>query len=610
MISFRKDGDRVHITFTGECFFDILDACKHAYLVYEKESKTWSGSFRQIYNLIPELQEIEPISISDEILQAIQPKISVKFVRRKLIPNLIKLPPLAPYQLEDAQKMLYAEAIINGSDTGLGKTFETITALNHIFESKEIDKLLIVTFAQACYNWKRELLMFSTFVTEEEIVLPNLENRNPFSKEPKVIICSYGMFVLIEKYFHGQNSNTKLTKHTRKSSIPFDCWGANRGIVLDEAHAIKNRSALRTKSVFRHREFFKIKYLLSATPYPNGVEELYTLLNYLDEGIIYAEYPQFVRRIAEVGTKFDPNGIKTTREGKKIYKPIELELFLDSIKPFIFRRFGEKKITQHIKKIYVEMNEQQKDIYQSIISEKLEAIQKEQGFISTKDVVNSFPYLTLACSDPSVLSGKLISKTKFLLSQTLESKLKRWSFKQNSKLEACDDIITENIGENKIIIWSTHPATINLLGQHYEKYSPITIHGSSHNETKESKEDFRERLLNEFKIDKKKNLIIMNPSIMGTALNIAEARISIFFDRNYDIKEYLQALGRNSRITSEQDVTTYILINDNTLENRLDSILEGKNDINIHLLNYDSLPKEKWKKIFEGSTSDEAISNS
>lgn len=586
-------------------FEEILELCHIHNLSFDKETKAYSGSYMQSYGFINDLRSSKfDVEISDIYFEKLKPSLKLKFKRRSFDQNLFKSTPLGDYQIEDTKKMIYAQGIINGSDVGLGKTIETITALNHLFKDNEIDKVLIVTFAQATYNWKRELLKFSTFCKSEDIVIPNLKNRNPFDSNAKVIVCSYNMFVLMDKYFYGLSHKNKLTKKTRTNSIPFENWGKSIGIVLDEAHSIKSESALRTKCIMRYKDYFTYKYLLSATPYPNGPEELYCLLNFLDENIIYSTYNRFIRKIACVGTKFNKNAIQIDfKTRKKRYKIEPLNEFLKTIDPYIFRRFGEKKTNQYIKNIYVEMNSKQRLIYETIISDRLERIKEENGFVKVYDVVNNFPYLTLACSDPSILKNKLTSKDPNIFSDKyrdkIETMLNEWKFEFNSKLDVCNDIINENSKE-KIIIWSTHPNTIELLSNYYGDKKVLSIHGNSHVKSGLEKEEYRENLLQKFKKSKDCNLIVMNPSVMGTALNIEESTISIFFDRNYDIKEYLQALGRNYRGISKRDVMVYVLMNDKTLENIQDSILNNKDNINKYLLKYDSLPLDEWRKIFNG----------
>jgi SNF2 family DNA or RNA helicase len=590
MIQVKLISNEIRLYFSGSNFLDILDIVKEHYLKYNKEGKYYTGSNCQFYNCLNELKKIEEFEINEEIEKILKPKINVKFKRHEFKKELLKSTPLGEYQIQDIKRMLNCNGILNGSECGLGKTIETITVINHLFDSKEIDKILIVTFAQTLYNWKRELLLFSDFFKEEDIIIANKDLRNPFDYDCKIIICSYNTLTLIAKYY----SDKKITKKSRNINIPIDKWGNNRCIILDEAHSIKEDS-LRSKLCMLIKDYFSFKYLLTGTPYPNNISELYNLLKFIDENIIYNDRKHFNYSLAK---KINHFGVVTKYNEEKVKE------FLIKTDSFIFRRFKKDVLPnlpkQNIKKIFVEMNKKQRNIYQLIISNKLQSLKVQKGEIFVKDVMSSFPYLILSCSDPSILKGKLIDNENSFFNDEIEKYLEEWKFEYNSKLEICNEILNNHENE-KIIIWSTHPVTINSLKDYYSKYNPIAIHGKSHESSKLDKEIYRDNLLNEFKTDKNKNLAILNPNIMGTGINIKECTVAIVFDRSFDIKEFLQLLGRNHRGNSENEVTNYILINDNTLENRQDAILDGKEYLNNNLLKYNTLSKEEWVKIFNGN---------
>lgn len=589
MIKIEKIDSKFFLSFKGNNFLDILEIVKGEGLRYDEKLGKWLGNKKIFYNVINQLKEIEYVEVSNEILEEIKPKPRIEFERRECKKELMLSEPLGKYQLEDIETMLSTNGIINGIDVGLGKTIETITVLNHLYNNKEIDKIFIVTFAQAVYNWKKEFLKFSSFFKDEDIIIANKELRNPFIDNPKIIICSYNTLVLIQKFF-----KKDFTKLSRKSNLPLNTWGNKRAIILDESHAIKSNS-LRTKACLTIKDYFEFRYLLSATPYPNNAAELYFQLEMIDENIIYKNHEPFLRSIANIGNQYGDYAIN-------YFYPDKVKEFVEKISPYIFRRYKKDCLPnlpeQYIKKIYVELNEKQRKIYQMIIMKTLQSLKEKKGILLVKDVLNKFPYLILTLSDPSIVKGRLIEDKNILFNtDEIDKLLDNWNFEDNSKLEACSDIIENHEGE-KIIIWSSHPVTIEKLAKYYENRLPFIIHGNS--QGKEDKEAHRDRILEEFKASKDRNLIIMNPGIMGTAINIKESTVSIFFDRTYDIKEWLQALGRNHRGNSTKEVFVYVLINDNTLENRQDAILEGKDMLDKNLLKYDSLPKEEWLKIFGG----------
>ena len=601
MIEIKLIDDEIKLKFGGESFSEILAECKKVHLQFNPKDKSWNGENSQIYNIIPQLQLIEEFQVSNQIMEMIKPKLNVKFVRRQFKRELLKAEPLGEYQIEGIKKFIHTNAIINGDDPGLGKTFMMISALSHLYELKEIEKILIITVPEVTYNWKREFLMFSNF-REEDILIANKYLRNPFDyKDKKIIICSYSSFLLIENhYFKLKNKGQKVTKRTRKQGIDFSLWSNNIACVCDEGHKLKGLTGVQSKTILKYRDSFSFKYILSGTPFPNNISEIYNLLRFLDDSIIYSDYNTFLRSIANVGNRFSPMAINYFYENK-------VKLLMEKISPYIFRRFKYDVLpdlpSQTIKRIYVEMNQKQKIIYQRVISEKLQALKEDKGEILVTDVMNSFPYLTLACSEPSILSGKIVSDSSeysLTLTNEIQKLLNEWKFIDNSKLEILKDVLAEHKDE-KIIIWSTHPITCNLLGEYFKDRSPIVIHGKSHEKVNEDKNIYRDRLLESFKASNDCNLAILNPSVMGTGVNIKEATVSICWDRSYNFGEWTQLLGRNLRANSTESVIVYLLLLDQTLESgRQDRRLSKKEELNNNATKFDTLSQEEWKSIFEG----------
>jgi SNF2 family DNA or RNA helicase len=249
-----------------------------------------------------------------------------------------------------------------------------------------------------------------------------------------------------------------------------------------------------------------------------------------------------------------------------------------------------------IKKIYVEPSKDFLEIYQAVITRELVRIKEEKGSITFKEVKNKFPYLTLACSDPSILKEKFDASWSF----DLTTRINNWKINKNPKLTIVNDLLAEHKGE-KIIIWSTHPVTLDLLGEYYKKYVPIVIHGQTDTGDLSSAE-YRDNELTRFRTSKDCNLAIISPLCLGVGVNIPESSIAIHFDRNWSAVVYLQSIGRNHRATSTKDVTQYVLLMDETLELIQDNALDGKVNLNNNLMKKDILSNEEWNKIFSGKS--------
>ena len=87
--------------------------------------------------------------------------------------------------------------------------------------------------------------------------------------DTKIIICTYRTFLMLSDDYYGYANPKKkgMVKKYKKTTIPFNTWGTNRCIILDESHKAKNPKAristIRTSSPVRiepYRVFLSTEY--------------------------------------------------------------------------------------------------------------------------------------------------------------------------------------------------------------------------------------------------------------------------------------------------------------------------------------------------------------
>lgn len=171
----------------------------------------------------------------------------------------IKIPVPFEFKLLDFQKagVEYFQEnrkILLADEMGLGKTIEIIATLNYLYELKEdVLPVLIVCPATLKYNWKKELNRWLVIDTKVKVLSPK-------DLEPVMGINIINYAIL---------ARAKL--HEKK-------WGV---VIGDEGHFIKNQQSKRS-SAFR-KLAADTKVLATGTPMPNRADELFPLLNWLDE---------------------------------------------------------------------------------------------------------------------------------------------------------------------------------------------------------------------------------------------------------------------------------------------------------------------------------------
>lgn len=170
---------------------------------------------------------------------------------------------LRPYQLEGYRWLSRLAACGFGAcladDMGLGKTLQTITLL---LERAKDGPSLVVAPASVCGNWRTEIRRFAP--TLEPVVAMEGDEAALASVGPHtVVIASYGYLLFHEQIFADRDWN---------------------GLVLDEAQAIKNADAKRTKLVKSFKALFRVA--ATGTPVENRAEELWSIFDFLNPGLL------------------------------------------------------------------------------------------------------------------------------------------------------------------------------------------------------------------------------------------------------------------------------------------------------------------------------------
>ena len=614
-------------------FNRYVEACRKYHLSFDNIKKGYTNSNPKILlEVVDELGDEFDVFVKESIRKEIDeynPYIpSFKPRRLKIEKSFFeKFPPKGDYQIEDATRMACYGRFGNFNKQGTGKTYESIQAVNQMFFHKLIDKVLIVVIPVMMYNWKRELLMFSDLFKEDDFLIITEENREKIYEKnlSKIVITSYDTFRLCSDFSYKQENpykpfkkltkpienyckenkidisktteeqlekiNKKLynekAKNYRKEQLDFSWWGDNRLIILDESHKIKNMSARRTQILHKHKHFFDYRFCLTGTPHPQGVQDLYSNLKFLDDNLVDSDYVSFLHTLGEVGNGFSKYALASIDEEKA-------NKFLERIKPYYCRRFLRdvvKDLPEVIwKPIYIPFEGMQKQIYQSIVNEELTTLKEEKGVIKYKDLIVKFPYMMSVLSDPLLVADKILEF----------GGLKNWKFEDSLKFKTANSLIDSILEDDdeKIVIWEEHPDTIDRLGKAFEKYNPICISGTTTPKGRE-KYEWRDEQINKFKTDKKVKILIANPATLGTGTNLQFVRHVIYFSRNADFVNWDQSVSRTERIGMVGDVMYYILIMDNSLDVHMDTILKDKETLDRLFLKQ-GLTTKDCKDIFAG----------
>lgn len=153
-------------------------------------------------------------------------------------------------------------------EQGTGKTLVVLFRLLELLKSGNIKDALIVGPKSALGAWDRDIELFSL---EDQQIL----------KDSITIINYDKIWAYKKRTIHHRNGTTsenrKLVVNEKYIKPQYDA------IVVDEAHAIKNRTSNRSEILLKMSVNAKYRYILTGTPISNGkLESIWSLFCFLD----------------------------------------------------------------------------------------------------------------------------------------------------------------------------------------------------------------------------------------------------------------------------------------------------------------------------------------
>jgi superfamily II DNA or RNA helicase len=171
--------------------------------------------------------------------------------------------PLLPYQCEGVLHLAFGERALLADEMGLGKTVQGIAACILLAKLKNAARVLVVCPASLKAEWEEQIARFCDQSTR--LVFGPKVGRDAAYRDPAFFTIVNYEQVLVD----ADEINTML-----KPDI----------VVLDEAQRIKNwqtKTARRVKSLRSPYAF-----VLTGTPLENRIEEVYSIVQYLDPEIL------------------------------------------------------------------------------------------------------------------------------------------------------------------------------------------------------------------------------------------------------------------------------------------------------------------------------------
>ena len=131
-------------------------------------------------------------------------------------------------------------------------------------------------------------------------------------------------------------------------------------------------------------------------------------------------------------------------------------------------------------------------------------------------------------------------------------------------------MLEEIIGKNeKCIVWSIFIDNIEYFHKKFSSLNPSKIHGSLSIEE-------RNKAVEVFKNDETCKVLFATPQAAKEGLTLTVANHVIFYDRGFNLDDYLQAQDRIHRISQKKKCFVYNILIKNSIDEWIDKLLEAK----------------------------------
>ncbi|XP_010210882.1 PREDICTED: chromodomain-helicase-DNA-binding protein 6 [Tinamus guttatus] len=457
---------------------------------------------------------------------------------------------LREYQLEGMNWLLFnwynRKNCILADEMGLGKTIQSITFLSEIFLMGIHGPFLIIAPLSTITNWERE---FRTWTEMNAIVYHG-------SQISRQMIQQYEM---VYRDTQG-NPLPGIFKFqvviTTFEMILADCpelkkiqW---RCVVIDEAHRLKNRNCKLLEGL--KLMALEHKVLLTGTPLQNSVEELFSLLNFLEP----QQFPSETAFLEEFGD------LKTEEQVKKlqsILKPMMLRRLKDDVE----KNLAPKQETI----IEVELTNIQKKYYRAILEKNFSFLSKGANQHNMPNLINTMMELRKCCNHPYLINGaeeKILEDFRKTHSPEAPDFQLQAMIQAAGKLVLIDKLLPKLIaGGHKVLIFSQMVRCLDILEDYLiqRRYTYERIDGRVRG-------NLRQAAIDRFcKPDSDRFVFLLCTRAGGLGINLTAADTCIIFESDWNPQNDLQAQARCHRIGQSKAVKVYRLITRNSYEREM-----------------------------------------
>ena len=477
-----------------------------------------------------------------------------------------KMQPLAEYQHRGVVLLTNIPRVPLFADCGVGKTFMALTSTENHIKAGKIEKgktLICAKLATLESGWLEDAKKF-TDLNLKCLWLPTSTRKRKerlaelLQEDCDAYLINHdGLFVL---------ENELCEKKFQK-------------IIVDESTILKGfhgtHGGIRTgkfgKALLNIAQCAHWRVVMTGTPAPNGPEDLWGQMHFLDPkgNLLERQFNEF-RQLY-----FDCKQFRV--QGKVVKKWEPLPDTLDKVNKVLSPLMYRLRIRDHL------------DLPQLITMKRFIAMDKEQ----VKHYSDLKNYLSTVIEDERIITPIKVTQLMKLRQVTggflIDHKEDAHGLPKNPKIEELDSILEEEIGaREKVVIYCQYQWEIKLIESRYKKFGSVSVFGGNTAENNLAN-------IKKFIEDPNTRIIVLHPRSAAHGVTFTVAHYMIFYSLSYSEEEHYQCVKRIERAGQKSTMVVFYLLCKGSIDGIIYDVLQIKAQDQKSLIDVDKVFIDTWR---------------
>jgi len=446
----------------------------------------------------------------------------------------------------------------NFSVPGSGKTAVALAYYYLLQKQHQVDAFLVVGPASCFEPWEHEYKL--CFEREPKCV--RLAGNTKARRHELCLTAERYEFLLSTYHSVAKDVTDLVHAMARRKYL----------LILDESHYVKRpQGGKLAEAVLRLAEHAERRVILTGTPMPNGLPDLWSQFTFLwfdqkplgtsDDYLIDVQKQSPAKAMVTVRSKISPLFFRITKSQLKLPRP-------------------------SFRIMKCEMSPLQGRIYRGIAARFLaQSKESPTGREALREWRRARAVRLLQVASNPTLLRKRCDEFQLppmdIRNLELREAIDHYAqYETPNKINVACKLVRAICGRgDKAIIWSTFIHNLEMLAKKIGDLNPVVVHGGVPF-VASSEEDFsRELLLSRFRDDNQCLVLIANPAACAESISLHNAcHHAVYLDRSFNCAHYLQSLDRIHRLglTREQKTHYYVLESVESIDTIVDTRLREK----------------------------------